>query len=156
MSQTNKKSYIAKASVFDVAKYILSKKGPITAVKLQKLVYYSQVWSLVWDERPLFSERIEAWTYGPVVPKLYQQHRGQWLISKIRGSVSNLDWVAKETIDEVLAYYGDKTSVWLSDLSHMEAPWRDARGTLHNDAHSGEEITLEAILEYYSGLEPES
>ena len=40
-------------SAFDVAEYILKKKGAITAMKLQKLVYYSQAWAVVWDEEPL-------------------------------------------------------------------------------------------------------
>ena len=39
------------ASVLDVAEYILRKSGPMTAWKLQKLVYYSQAWSLVWDDK---------------------------------------------------------------------------------------------------------
>ena len=38
------------ASVFDVAKYILEKQHPMTTMKLEKLVYYSQTWSVVWDE----------------------------------------------------------------------------------------------------------
>ena len=38
--------------VFDVAAYILQKTGSMTTMKLQKLVYYSQAWSLVWDEKP--------------------------------------------------------------------------------------------------------
>ena len=42
------------ASVFDAATCILSRAGGMTAMKLQKLVYYAQAWSLVWDERPLF------------------------------------------------------------------------------------------------------
>ena len=43
------------ASVFDVAAYILHRAGTMTAMKLQKLVFYSQAWSLVWDEKPLFA-----------------------------------------------------------------------------------------------------
>ena len=35
-------------TVFDVAKYILSKTGSITTWKLQKLCYYSQAWALAW------------------------------------------------------------------------------------------------------------
>ena len=60
----------------DVAAYILTKKHRLTAVKLQKLVYYCQAWSLVWDEKPLFRDRIEAWASGPVVKGLYLAHRG--------------------------------------------------------------------------------
>ena len=33
-------------SVHDVAAYILKKQGEMSAMKLQKLVYYSQAWSL--------------------------------------------------------------------------------------------------------------
>ena len=73
------------ATVHDVAAYILEHHGPMTAMKLQKLVFtYSQAWSLVWDEQALFPERIEAWANGPVVPALYDQHRrrfrgrGRW------------------------------------------------------------------------------
>jgi uncharacterized phage-associated protein len=60
----------------DVADYILKHLGSMTAMKLEKLVYYSQVWSLVWTERELFRERIEAWANGPVIPSLYRLHRG--------------------------------------------------------------------------------
>lgn len=40
--------------VNDVAAFILRERGAMTAMKLQKLVYYSQAWVLVWDERQLF------------------------------------------------------------------------------------------------------
>ncbi|HSS48337.1 MAG TPA: type II toxin-antitoxin system antitoxin SocA domain-containing protein, partial [Thermoanaerobaculia bacterium] len=63
-------------TVHNVAAYILQKQGEMTAMKLQKLVYYSQAWSLVWDEEPLFAERVEAWANGPVVPDLYREHKG--------------------------------------------------------------------------------
>lgn len=51
------------ATVFDVARYILTRldedgKLPVTTWKLQKLVYYSQAWSLVWDDVPLFDAPI--------------------------------------------------------------------------------------------------
>jgi uncharacterized phage-associated protein len=65
-------------SVLDVAAYIVQKLGPLTAMKLQKLVYYSQAWSLVWDEKPLFRERVEAWANGPVVRRLFEVHKGQF------------------------------------------------------------------------------
>ena len=71
----------AMANVHDVAAYILGRCGPMTAMKLQKLVYYSQAWSLVWDERPLFPESIEAWANGPVVPALYDRHRGAFKLN---------------------------------------------------------------------------
>jgi uncharacterized phage-associated protein len=35
------------ATVMDVAQYIIERVKPITAIKLQKLVYYCQAWALV-------------------------------------------------------------------------------------------------------------
>jgi uncharacterized phage-associated protein len=72
------------AAVLDVAQFILRRHGPMSAMKLQKLVCYSQAWSLVWDEKRLFPARIEAWANGPVVTKLYQAHRGQFRVDRIR------------------------------------------------------------------------
>ena len=67
-------------TVFDVAKYILEQHGPTTTVKLQKLVFYCQAWSLVWDKVPIFDESIEAWANGPVVPVLFSKHKGKYNI----------------------------------------------------------------------------
>src|SRR5271170_6235706 len=66
----------------DVAAYILQKCGPMTAMKLQKLVYYCQAWSLVWDESPLFNEPIEAWANGPVVPSLFSKLQGTYIVTR--------------------------------------------------------------------------
>ena len=142
------------ASVHDVAAYILKKFArPVTTWKLQKLVYYSQAWSLVWDERPLFTSRIEAWANGPVVPDLYDEHRGQFQVSCWpRGNPEELTKSERETIDAVLDFYGEKTSQWLSDLTHAEKPWQEARGSLAPGERGRQAISLESMHEYYSGL----
>ena len=67
-------------SIFDVANYILNKKGSMTAMKLQKLAYYAQAWSIVWDEEELYKEGIQAWANGPVVKELYKAHRGEFCL----------------------------------------------------------------------------
>ena len=72
------------ASVLDVASYILTRQGPITTWKLQKLVYYCQAWSLVWDDDQIFPEEIKAWANGPVVRELYDVHRGEYRVEKLR------------------------------------------------------------------------
>jgi uncharacterized phage-associated protein len=141
------------ASVHDVAAYILDKQGPMTAMKLQKLVYYCQAWSLVWDERPLFPEQIQAWANGPVVRELYDKHRGQFLIEGWpTGDVKQIDAVGRETIEAVLGFYGDKSSQWLSDLTHQEDPWIDARSGLPPGEPSKTEISHAAMAEYYGRL----
>lgn len=126
----------------------------MSAMKLQKLVYYAQAWSLVWDERPLFLERIEAWANGPVLPALYSQHKGKFLVgpSDISGNTGMLDAKEIETIDAVLKYYGGFTAQQLSDLTHSESPWKDARGSLIASERGQQEITHAAMAEYYGSL----
>jgi uncharacterized phage-associated protein len=141
------------ADVFDVAAYILQEKGAITSWKLQKLVYYSQAWSLVWDEEPLFQERIEAWANGPVCPDLYQKHRGQFIVKEIKdGAPRLLSKDERETVDAVLGYYGSMHPQELSDLTHSEAPWLNARDGLPPSASCQTEITLDAMAAFYEGL----
>ena len=144
------------ASVFDGAKYILKKQGPMTAIKLQKLVYYCQAWSLVWDEKPLFQARIEAWANGPVVPRLYQAHRGEYKVNcgtiGAKGDIRKLTQEEKETIDAVLKYYGKKQSQWLSELTHLEPPWLNARKGLSPRDRGNKVITPDAMAEYYGSL----
>lgn len=142
-----------KISANDVAAYILKKKGTMTAMKLQKLLYYCQAWSLVWDEEPLFHEKIEAWANGPVVREIYNQHAGKFKITRwASGKISNLSKKQKETIDPVLKYYGNKSSQWLSDLTHKEQPWKSARHGLSPTQRGSKTITHASMHEYYDSL----
>ena len=111
------------ASAHDVAKYVLEKRGSMTTWKLQKLVYYSKAWHLVWEGEPLFPEHIEAWANGPVVRDLYDVHRQQYSRSTWpKGKIGSLSPEQRGSIDAVLDFYGDKSGHWLSELTHQEAP----------------------------------
>ena len=123
-------------------------------MKLQKLLYYSQAWSLVWDEKPMFGERIEAWANGPVVPEIYSAHRGEFKVSSwTLGDSNNIEATEKDTINAVLTFYGDKPSQWLSDLTHREDPWRNARAGMLPGQRGNNVISLADMAEYYGGLE---
>ena len=141
------------ASVFDVAAYVLERQGRMTTWKLQKLVYYCQAWSLVWDDDSLFSEEIEAWANGPVVRELYDAHRGNYRISCLRkGCPETLTETQRDTADAVLAFYGDKSPQWLSDLTHMETPWQLARRGIPDGERGNKVIPKESLAEYYGSL----
>ncbi|QAY59457.1 DUF4065 domain-containing protein [Microbacterium protaetiae] len=139
------------ADVRDVAEYILRGAGSMTAMKLQKLVYYSQAWHLVWEERPLFDNVIEAWANGPVVKRLYAYHRGRFTVAAgdITPEPKILSEDEKTTVDSVLKFYGSHSAMELSQLTHAEDPWRNARGGLPAGARCETEITKAAMAEYY-------
>lgn len=142
--------------VFAVAKYILDKKNDITAMKLQKLIYYCQAWSLYWDEEELFEEDIQAWANGPIVPSLYEKHKGMF---KIGGrlfeedlEIAKLNETEIETIDKILEFYGDKSAQWLTDLIVQEEPWRLARVGLSRGERGTQVISKASMCEYYGSL----
>jgi uncharacterized phage-associated protein len=121
--------------------------------KLQKLVYYSQAWHMTWEESPLFTEKVEAWANGPVVPDLYREHRGMFLINSWpKGDVRRLTAKERESIDVVLAHYGARTAAWLRELTHREPPWLDARAGLDPGERGSRIITPDAMAAYYGSL----
>lgn len=142
------------ANVFDTAKYILERSGTMSAMKLQKLCYYSQAWALVWDDEPLFDEDFQAWANGPVCPELFYKTQGQYSVSAEdeTGGEGDLTDEQKETIIQVLDYYGDHDAQWLSRLTHMEDPWKLARKGIPEGAGCNRIITKESMAEYYGSL----
>lgn len=141
-------------TIYDVAQYILEQAGEMPAMKLQKLSYYSQAWSLVWEDTPLFPERFEAWPNGPVSPVLYEKHRGKFKVDAGMqfGNSGQLTQTQRETIDRVLDAMKDKTGLWFISAIQSEAPWVEARGGASPIERCNTEITLESMYEYYASL----
>lgn len=138
-------------TVFDVAKYILNKDLlGMTTMKLQKLCFYCQAYSLAWMDRPLFDGEFRAWKNGPVNYDLFEAHRGMYSIGPhglddvAEGSADNVDAVGEIIIDAILDQMGTMTADQLRNMSHNEAPWRDAR-----QRGSNEVISEEAIRTFY-------
>lgn len=143
------------ANVIDVAKYISERHGEMSAMKLQKLMYYAQAWNLVWLERPLFDDDFEAWANGPVLASIYGLHRGMFSVSTAmfsQGDTAALHDIERANIDKVLDFYGQHTAQVLSNLTHQEMPWLQARADLPPGASSNALIPKSSMHEYYSGL----
>lgn len=141
------------AKVHDVAAYIISKVRHIDAMKLQKLLYYAQAWAVVWDDKPLFSARIEAWANGPVVREVFKAYQGQYRVSEAKyGNPLALTQEEKKTVDAVLKFYGSKNGYYLSQLTHRERPWMEARKGFAPGELCDVEITKAAMRDYYGSL----
>jgi uncharacterized phage-associated protein len=144
------------ATVLDVAKYVISRCGEMTAMKLEKLVYYCQAWSLGWDNVPLFDEEFEAWANGPVCPQLFNAHKGLFTVhSDFFDALPDYAFTESEleTMNSVIDYYGDKEPQWLSELTHKEAPWKEARKGVPDGASCNNIVTKDSMLQYYGGLD---
>lgn len=137
--------------IVDVAAYILSKYGPMTTMKLQKLAFYSQAESLSRHGRPLFAEDFQAWRGGPVCRALYAQHRGKFLIrdGELNGDTGVLNDSERAIVDIVCQPLSKLTGNQLSVRTHRESPWTDARSGLPGNAPSNVIISKNSIAEYY-------
>lgn len=126
----------------------------MSTMKLQKLCYYSQAWSLVWDEKPLYREPIQAWANGPVTYALFDKHRGKFRVSgeDISGNPDSLAPEQVDTINAVRDGYGHLSGQQLSDLTHRERPWIDARAGLPDGHRSEVIIDLDSLQDFYGGL----
>ncbi len=144
----------APANVLDVAEYINNRlsRGS-TVMKLQKLVYYSQVEFLLKYKKPLFDEKIEAWAAGPVVRELFNKHKGKkYTTSLTFGDLNNLSIEQQSCIKWALEKFGNLDGDTLSHLTHVEDPWKKARSGLTSGEYCDKEITINALMDYYSNL----
>jgi uncharacterized phage-associated protein len=124
-------------------------------MKLQKLCYYAQAWSLAWDGEPLFPEDFQAWAGGPVCYELYDRHRGKFVLPADFFGPSDdgaFTDTQRETLDAVLRDYGGMEPFELSDLTHQEMPWRLARHGVPPGERSTNIIDKETMQDYYAGL----
>lgn len=124
----------------------------MTSYKLQKLVYYAQAVHLASSDERLFGDRIEAWRDGPCTPALYERHRQRYLVETVAGDPSRLDADEMNSIRRALVYYGNQSAEWLVNQTHLEDPWHDARRGAPDHSQGRNEISVEAIRDFYARI----
>jgi uncharacterized phage-associated protein len=137
------------STVFDVAQYILKRYGSLEAMKLQKLVFYSQAWRVVQSGLPLFDEPIKAWKMGPVVGTLWYRHKGWRHVTPEHIGSGQADVLSDDEatlIDSVMDFYGRLSGDELSELTHDERPWVDAYARPEYDR----KIHVDALKAFYA------
>lgn len=149
------------AKATEIASFLayLSQQGeesdPLTNLRIQKLLYYVQGWSLALRDRPAFEDRIEAWAHGPVVPSVYHD-----LKKFDRGFVVGLNGEDESTLsDEDKMFLGELWQTYqaysaskLWQMTHAEAPWENARNGCPPGERSTNEITQDSLKAYFATL----
>lgn len=162
------KEVVSMYDVLDICRYIINYSNEqgydISNLKLQKLLYFVQAFFLIISDgkKPCFGEEIEAWDFGPVVPRAYHQYKryGNMDIPVIiryyekdeRGHllkrIYNRNCISKndrKEIRDVVDEFRDYTASDLVELTHSQDPWKDAYEPYMNNP-----ISNEAILRYFS------
>lgn len=110
----------------------------LTPLQFQKLVFLAHGWSFPKLKKPLVSDRVEAWDYGPVFPELYFElkHYGATGVKDVpigpqerlynRTKKVVLHKCEKKVIRFVNKKYGHLTGPQLIELTHNSGgPWRE-------------------------------
>lgn len=152
----------------DVSRFIINysneKDYGISNLKLQKVLYFVQAYFLMEteDHSPCFSEDIQAWNFGPVVPEVYYEYKQygsnnipyiKYYIEFDKQDIWNtrrIDYkneiqledqnMIKDVVDTLSKYSASD----LVDITHRQSPWKDAYKPYANNV-----ITIESMKRYF-------
>jgi uncharacterized phage-associated protein len=100
---------------------------PLTPMQINKLTYIAHGWVLALCQRPLLSQHVLAWRYGPVLPDIYhalKRYRDQPVTSEIVVPSETMGAQEEHIIKEVSRVYGGYNGVVLSHITHQPGtPW---------------------------------
>ena len=87
-----------------------------------------QGFHLAFFDEPFFNESIEAWTYGPVVPVVFQEFK-KYKKRSINPDNYHDDLVLtddeQQMFDMVYSEYNRYSAVALMNMTHTEGPWKN-------------------------------
>lgn len=161
-SRRKKQSY----NVMDVSRYIINysnkKDYSISNLKLQKLLYFIQVYFLVKHGKECFGSTIEAWAFGPVVPEAYREFKRfgggeippvkSWFVFEEEGrlwSVRRIEYDDKairkrdkRRINQVVDLFANYSSSDMTELTLNQAPWEAAYKKAPGSAIQNESLNV--------------
>lgn len=156
--------------VLDICRHVINYSNEhdygISNLKLQKILYFIQAYFLTnkIDNSPCFDEKIEAWDFGPVVPKAYHEYKQYgsgdiptvdsyiwfdeediWNFKRVKFKDNIIKDEDKKLIDKVIDMFSDYSATDLVSLTHRQLPWINAYAPYQNN-----EITIDSIREYFN------
>lgn len=155
---TGKEILVMKSEKLDVillAKWLIllasQRNSSVTNSKLQVLLYYSQVWYLVFYRCKLFSEPLEAWLHGPAVFRVYKHFESKsFLRLPCQSDLPEIPARIKKHLNEILEVYLPFPTEKLEKMVKNESPWQNAYRGLRKQSSSRNRISIENIFSFYA------
>jgi uncharacterized phage-associated protein len=136
-------------NALDVGRYIINycneKEYCINNLKLQKILYFIQAWYLYRFNKPCFRDSIEAWSFGPVIPKVYREFKrfgccdlykittyyevnnnNFWLSKTIEFNNDIIEEDDKEIINAIIDKLSNYSATTLTEITLKQDPWKYA------------------------------
>lgn len=143
-----------------LANYILKHYGPMSHLKLQKLVFYCDAYSLAYFGRELVTDQFEAWVHGPVCRRLYDSLKDKSKLysdvaysddgTNVDDEFSKLTSDQQDLIKNILDQLSSWSSMELETATHNEMPWQKARVGYSEADKCSVIISKDDMMEYYS------
>ena len=153
------------AKALDVARHLIElaaaelEPDHLTPLRLQKLLYYVQGWSLALRDQPMFEEQIQAWTNGPAVSAVWQEFKAyerEPIVNYEESPSSSLSLQDRFFTRLVWEEYKGYSASRLYEKTHNEEPYRQARGDLPLGVPSNREISQQSMKQYFAACKEET
>ena len=130
-----------KLAEFFIRKFFES-DGPITDLKLQKLLYYAQGVAFGRANMKLIKEPFLAWEHGPVIREVWEHYNSHGRNPLPRDEDTDLSEIHENSevlalLEETISLYGVYDAWYLRDKTHSESPWLE---TKRNDVISDKKM----------------
>ncbi|WP_299503283.1 type II toxin-antitoxin system antitoxin SocA domain-containing protein [uncultured Roseobacter sp.] len=125
----------------------------LTPLKLQKLMFYADAWSLALYEQELTTERFQAWVHGPVALSQYhrfKENRWRPILDEI--DRPDMTEATAKHLCEIVDIFGVETGPALEAMTHQELPWIEARGGIPDDQPCNAFIDKNTTKVFYAAL----
>lgn len=143
-----------------LSNYILKHYGPMSHLKLQKLLFYCDAYCLAYFGQELIVDQFEAWVHGPVSRKVFNELKGQAVLytdvaySETPGMDVDAEFAKLTTdqqalIKDVLNQLTSWTGLELERATHSERPWQLARVGYDDAQPCHEIISKEETARFY-------
>jgi len=154
-------SKIGKIDAITLANYILKHYGPMSHLKLQKLLFYCDAYHLAYFQDELIPESFEAWVHGPVCRAVYNSLKDNSVLYSDLGFdcrndadpdsdvEDSLNSSQLELVHSVLKYLHSWSGFELETATHGEWPWIEARGSLPPSKPCSNKISKKTTQDYY-------
>lgn len=126
----------------------------LTQLKLQKLMFYADAWHMALNDGvELIAEPFEAWVHGPVHRATYNRFSAhRWNPIPYTAPKPGLASAIEAFLEDVYGVFGGFSGYELEQLTHQEAPWKAARGSLPPDASCTAPIDKTLTRNFYTEM----
>lgn len=143
-----------------LSNYILKRYGPMSHLKLQKLLYYCDAYHLAYFDQELVEDSFEAWVHGPVSRKVYNSLKDKSMLYAELGyshspgedvdrDFKELTQDQQDLVNSILIDLSTWTGPDLERATHNERPWIEKRIGCSEADKCDEIISKETMRTFY-------